>query len=68
MNLILRNILAVVAGLFVGSIVNMGLISISGSVIPPPAGIDPSALESLKAGMHLFEAKHFILEFDSLCT
>ena len=63
MNPILRNILAVIVGLFVGSIVNMGLISISGSVIPPPAGIDPSDLESLKTGMHLFEAKHFIFPF-----
>ena len=63
MNPIVRNILAVIAGWFIGSIVNMGLIAVSGSVIPPPVGVDTSDLESLKTGMHLFEAKHFIFPF-----
>ncbi len=63
MNPILRNILAVIAGLIVGSIVNMGLITISGSVIPPPPGVDSSDMESLKSSMHLFEARHFIFPF-----
>ncbi|MEZ4979370.1 MAG: hypothetical protein R2772_08730 [Chitinophagales bacterium] len=36
MNPILRNILAVVAGIVVGSAINMGIIMISGSLIPPP--------------------------------
>jgi len=63
MNTILRNILAVVAGLIVGSAVNMGLVMISGSVIPPPVGVDTSTMEGLKEGMHLFEAKHFIFPF-----
>lgn len=58
-----RNILAVIAGLVVGGLVNMGLISISGKIIPPPAGVDPSDMESLKASMHLFEAKHFLFPF-----
>ena len=63
MNPTLRNILAVLAGLIAGSIVNGTLISISGSVIPPPPGVDPSDMESLKAGIHLFEAKHFVFPF-----
>lgn len=63
MNKILKNILAVVAGFLVGSAVNMGLIMISGFVIPPPAGVDNSTMEGLKEGMHLFEAKHFIFPF-----
>lgn len=63
MNPILRNILAVIAGALVGSIVNGTLIAISGSVIPPPAGVNPSDIESLKAGIHLFETKHFIFPF-----
>ena len=63
MNPIIRNILAVVAGIVVGSIVNMGLIAISGSIIPPPAGVDPTDMESMTASMHLFESKHFIFPF-----
>lgn len=63
MNPILRNILAVVAGIVVGSCVNMGIIMISGSVIPPPAGADVTTTEGLKAAMHLFEPKHFLMPF-----
>lgn len=63
MHPILRNILAVVAGLLVGSMVNMGLIMISGSVIPPPNGADVTTTEGLKAAMPLFEPKHFIFPF-----
>lgn len=62
-NPVLRNILAVVAGAVIGSIVNMGLIMISGKVIPPPAGIDVTDMEALKAGMHLFQPRHFIFPF-----
>lgn len=58
-----KNILAVVAGLIVGSIVNMGLIIISGSIIPPPEGVDPTNMESLKENMHLFGPRHFIFPF-----
>ena len=63
MNPILRNILAVLAGLVLGSLVNMGLIMISPMVIPPPAGVDMMDMESLKAAMPLFEPKHFIFPF-----
>lgn len=63
MNGTLRNILAVVAGLVIGSIVNMGLINVSGYAIPPPAGADLTTTEGLKAAMHLFEPKHFIFPF-----
>ena len=63
MSPLLRNILALVAGIAVGSIVNMGLISISGAAIPPPAGADVTTTEGLKASMHLFEPKHFVFPF-----
>ena len=63
MNPILKNILALVGGVVVGGIVNMGLIMISSSVIPLPEGVDPTNVESLKESMHLFEAKHFLFPF-----
>jgi hypothetical protein len=63
MNPIIKNILAVVAGLLFGSIVNMGLIMISGSIIPPPEGADVTTMDGLKASMHLFQPRHFIFPF-----
>ncbi|MGH2666264.1 hypothetical protein [Flavobacterium sp.] len=60
---IFKNILAVLAGIVIGSIVNMGIIMISGSIIPPPEGADLTTEEGLKAAMHLFEPKHFIFPF-----
>lgn len=63
MNPTLRNILAVILGLIVGSAVNLGIVYISGSIIEPPAGADVTTTEGLKASMHLFEPKHFIMPF-----
>jgi len=63
MHPILRNILAVIAGIFIGSLVNMGIVMISGSIIPAPDGADVTTMEGLKATMHLFEPKHFIFPF-----
>jgi hypothetical protein len=63
MNPIIRNILAVVAGIIIGSIVNMAIITVSGSIIPPPEGADLTTLEGLKASFHLMEPKHFIFPF-----
>jgi hypothetical protein len=60
---ILRNILAVVAGILIGSVVNMFIINISGSVVPPPKGADLTTTEGLIASMHLFQPKHFIMPF-----
>ena len=59
----IRTLLAVLLGFFVGSVVNMGLIMVSGKVIPPPPGADVTTMEGLKASLHLFEAKHFLLPF-----
>jgi len=63
MNPILKNILAVLAGLVIGSIVNMGIVNIGSTVIPLPDGVDNTTMEGLKAGMLLFEPKHFIMPF-----
>ncbi|WP_343535577.1 hypothetical protein [Pedobacter sp.] len=63
MNPILKNILAVIAGLVIGSMVNMAIIMVSQSIIPLPAGADNTTVEGLKASMHLFEPKHYIFPF-----
>lgn len=63
MSPLVKNILAVVLGIIIGAMVNMGLILMSGSIIPPPEGADVTTTEGLKASIHLFEAKHFIMPF-----
>ena len=59
----LRNVLAVLAGLVIGSVVNMAIITLGMSLIPPPAGVDASNTESLARGIHLFEPRHFVMPF-----
>lgn len=59
----LRNILAVLAGLLVGSVLNMALVSIGGRLIPAPAGADVTSMEGLKASMHLFTPVNFVFPF-----
>lgn len=59
----MRNILAIIAGFVIGGIVNMGLIMLSGSIIPPPAGADLTTPEGIKAAASLLEPKHFIFPF-----
>ena len=63
MNATIKNILAVVLGLVLGAAVNMGIIMISGFVIPPPEGGDVTTMEGLKETMHLFQPKHFVFPF-----
>ena len=63
MNSTVKNILAVTLGLIIGSIVNMGIIMVSSSFIPPPDGVDVTTMEGLKSGIHLFQPKHFIFPF-----
>jgi len=60
---LLRNVLAVLAGIAMGGGVNTALITLSPSLIPPPAGVDVNDAESLSKAMHLFEPRHFIMPF-----
>jgi hypothetical protein len=59
----LRNVFAVLVGIAIGGGVNMALISLSPSLIPPPAGVDVNSAESLSKAMHLFEPRHFVMPF-----
>ena len=60
---LLRNVLAILAGIAIGGGVNMALITLSPSLIPPPPGVDVSNAESLSKAMHLFEPRHFVMPF-----
>ncbi|MBM9590847.1 hypothetical protein JWG41_10350 [Leptospira sp. 201903075] len=60
---IVKNVLWVILGIFLGSVVNMGLVMVSGNIIPPPQGADVTTMEGLKASIHLFEPKHFLFPF-----
>jgi hypothetical protein len=63
MNATIRNILAVIIGLVVGSGFNGAIISVGGNIIPPPAGFDTSTMEGLQAAMEIFELQHFLFPF-----
>lgn len=58
-----KNIFAVIAGVVAGGALNMGIILISSSIIPPPEGANLTTMEGLKESMHLLEPKHFIMPF-----
>lgn len=60
---LLRNVLAVIAGIAIGGAVNMAFIVLGTSLIPPPAGVDMNDPESLAKAMHLFEPRHFVMPF-----
>jgi hypothetical protein len=59
----IRSVLAVLAGIVIGSAVNMGLIALGPLLISPPVGVDVGNAESLSRAIHLFEPQHFITPF-----
>lgn len=63
MHPILRNILAVIVGLFVGGLVNMGLIMLGGSLIPPPPGVDVNDIVSINAHIHEYSFVQIMVPF-----
>lgn len=63
MNPILRNVLAVIAGIAVGMIVNGAIIGLTSNLIPLPEGVDPENLESINENIHRYDLKHFLVPF-----
>ena len=63
MNSTLRNILAVIAGWFFGSVVNMSIISFYPSIFPLPEQIIEGDMQSLIDNAHLLEIPHLISVF-----
>ncbi|MFK7774367.1 MAG: hypothetical protein AB8F94_19620 [Saprospiraceae bacterium] len=63
MNSTVKNIIVIIIGLLVGGFINMKLIGIGPSIIPPPEGIDMTTPEGLLEGMPLLQPKNFIFPF-----
>ena len=63
MNPLLKNILAVLAGVIAGSVVNSLIVNFGPYVIPLPEGADVSTMDGLRESMELFTAVNFIPPF-----
>lgn len=59
----LRNILAIIAGFVIGSLVNVGLVSLGPMLIAPPPGLDMTSVESLREGAQLLQPRHYLFPF-----
>lgn len=57
---ILRNILGVVFGFLIGSVVNMVIIIVGPVVIPPPEGVDMSDMNKFAENLKLLQPVNFI--------
>ncbi|MER3429631.1 MAG: hypothetical protein C4324_01055 [Blastocatellia bacterium] len=60
---ILRNFLAVMLGLLIGGFVNMAIVTAGSLLILPPPGIDPTNVESLRAGIDRLKPVHYVAPF-----
>ncbi len=63
MHPILRNILAVIAGIVVGGFVNMGLIILGGKLFPPPTGVDVNDIASINAHIGEYSTLQLLAPF-----
>ena len=63
MRSIVRNVLAVIAGLIAASLVNMSIVTGGNLLVPPPAGADMNTAEGLRAAMDRMEPMHFLMPF-----
>lgn len=60
MSTIPRNILAALAGILLGCIVNMAIIIVGPMVIPPPEGVDMSDMDQFAENLKRLEPANFI--------
>lgn len=63
MNPIARNVLAVISGVVVGSLVNMGIVNLGPQLVPLPEGADISTMDNLRESMPLFKPVNFLFPF-----
>ena len=60
MSSILRNVTAVIAGIVVGSVINIAIITIGPIVIPLPDGVDMSDMDTLAENLKLLKPSNFV--------
>jgi len=60
---IIRNIIGVIAGVLIGSYVNMFIVNLGPTFFPLPEGVNITTEEGLKAGMAYMKPEHFIAPF-----
>lgn len=60
---ILRNLVAVVLGLLLGSAVNMALVYLGNEVVSPPPGADLTTAEGLREALPMLKPVHFLFPF-----
>jgi hypothetical protein len=58
-----RNLLALLAGVLLGGILNGLLVALGPHLVRPPPGVDVSTAEGLARGIHLFTPRHFVIPF-----
>lgn len=58
-----RIVLGILAGLVAGNLINMGLVTLGPSIVPPPPGADMTTVEGLKAAMPMMGPQHFLMPF-----
>lgn len=57
---ILRNILAILAGLLIGGVVNMAIVTVGPMLIPPPDGVDMTNVEKLAENINKLSPANFL--------
>lgn len=62
-NTLITNILAVIAGVFLGMALNGLIINLSHYIVSPPPGADLKTVEGLKAAIPLMGPIHFLMPF-----
>jgi len=60
---LLRNVLAIILGIVIGSLLNMALVLLGPLLIAPPSGVDMTTTEGLATAMPLLGPQHFLFPF-----
>ena len=63
MKALARNILSIVVGFIIGSVVNIALVNIGPAVFPLPEGANVSTMEGLRESMKQFTPANFVFPF-----
>jgi hypothetical protein len=60
---IVLSVLSVMAGLIVGSFINMQLLNLGMKLIPSPTGEGANSIDVVKANIHLFQPIHYVFPY-----